>query len=378
MILPGSTLGILGGGQLGRMLCVAAREMGYRTVVWTGGLEAPAAEVADVTLIEDFDDSEARSEFIATADRATVEFENIPHSTLDAVAREIGLQPSAESLRICQHREHEKAFLRAHDIPCADFEVVDGWAQLRAAVERIGTPCILKTAAFGYDGKGQRRLDGGEDLRKVWEEFAGNRAVLETCIPFEKEISVLFAANGAGEVRVYDAAENRHRKHILDLSIVPARITDGTAAEAARLAGRIAKALNYQGLMGVEFFVLPDGSLCVNEIAPRPHNSGHHTLDACRTSQFEQQLRAVCGLPLGSTQLLSPVVMLNLLGDFWIDEDTPPDWRPLLADEAAKLHLYGKRKATGRRKMGHANLLGESLDDCLKRAERLKATWLQR
>ncbi|MCH7226057.1 5-(carboxyamino)imidazole ribonucleotide synthase [Haloferula sp. A504] len=376
MILPGATLGIIGGGQLGRMFCMAARRMGYRTVVWTGGLEAPAVEVADEAVDAPFDSAAALAEFTAKVEVATVEFENIPRETLEAVAEEIPLHPSPEALAICQNREREKRFLQSNGIPCADFEVVSNAGELAAAIRRIGTPAVLKTAAFGYDGKGQRKLEGGEDAAEVWRDFDGARAVLEAFVPFECEISVMIARDARGVCSVYDPAENRHRHHILDVSIVPARISSETADEAIQLAGRVAEALDYRGIMGVEFFVLPDGSLRVNEMAPRPHNSGHHTLDACATSQFEQQLRTVCGLPPGSTRLLSPVVMLNLLGDMWPDETTPPDWAPLFADGAASLHLYGKKRAVGRRKMGHANVLGESVGDCLERAETLKAGWL--
>ncbi len=376
MIQPGTTLGIIGGGQLGRMFCMAARRMGYRTVVWTGGLEAPAMVVADEAIDAPFDSPQALAEFVGKATIATVEFENIPREALEAVAAEIPLHPSPEALAICQNREREKRFLRTHGIPCADFEVVASAEELASAIKRIGTPSVLKTAAFGYDGKGQRKLEGGEDPGEVWRDFDGARAVLEAFVPFEKEISVMIACDGHGDYHVYDPAENRHRHHILDVSIVPARVSDETAQEAVQLARRVAEALDYRGIMGVEFFVLPDGSLRVNEMAPRPHNSGHHTLDACVTSQFEQQLRAVCGLPLGSTRLLSPVVMLNLLGDMWPEETTAPDWSPLFADGGACLHLYGKRHARGRRKMGHANLLGDDVEDCLLRAEKLKEAWL--
>ncbi len=376
MILPGATLGIIGGGQLGRMFCMAARRMGYRTVVWTGGLEAPATAVADEAVDAAFDSPDALTEFTAKAAIATVEFENIPRETLEAVAAEIPLHPSPDALAICQNREREKRFLQTNGIPCADFEVVSDADELAAAIRKIGTPSVLKTAAFGYDGKGQRKLEGGEDPAEVWREFDGTRAVLEAFVPFEKEISVMIARDADGVCHAYDPAENRHRHHILDVSIVPARVADDTANEAVQLARRVAEALDYRGIMGVEFFVLPDGSLRVNEMAPRPHNSGHHTLDACATSQFEQQLRAVCGLPLGSTRLLTPVVMLNLLGDMWTDETTAPDWTPLFDDGAAYLHLYGKQRAVGRRKMGHANLIGDDPEDCLLRAEKLKAAWL--
>lgn len=374
--LPGTTIGIVGAGQLGRMLAVVARRAGYRTLVWTGGHEAPAAEIADEVIDLPFDSAEAVAQFVQRADFATVEFENIPASSLEAIAQTIPLSPSPKAVAICQHREREKNFLLESGIPCAPFAVVSNADELADAIARIGTPSVLKTAAFGYDGKGQLKLNGGEDAASVWEQFATDRAVLEAWIPFEKEISVMVARAADGSMVVYDPAENRHRHHILDVSIVPARVSNSVLAEAKAIAMRVAEALDYQGIMGVEFFVLPDGSLIVNEMAPRPHNSGHHTLDACVTSQFEQQLRAVAGLPLGSTRLLSPVTMLNLLGDLWPAETTAPDWAPLFADDEAFLHLYGKARAIGRRKMGHANFLGATADAALARAEALKAQWL--
>jgi 5-(carboxyamino)imidazole ribonucleotide synthase len=243
-------------------------------------------------------------------------------------------------------------------------------------MKELNGPGVLKTADFGYDGKGQLKLEGDEDPAAVWSRFAAPRAVLEAWVPFEKELSVMAARGADGGIVTYDPAENRHRHHILDVSIIPARLSPAVALEAAAIARRVAEALDYRGILGVEFFLKADGTLLVNEIAPRPHNSGHHTLDACATSQFEQQLRAVIGLPLGSTRLLSPVVMLNLLGDMWPGETTPPDWLPLFEDGEASLHLYGKRHARGRRKMGHANFLGPTVEHALARAEAMKSLWL--
>ncbi len=377
IIPPGSVLGILGGGQLGRMFCMEARRMGYRTVVWTGGLEAPAIVVADEAIDQPFDSAAALEEFVSKAVVATVEFENIPRETLEAVAAKIELHPSPNAVAICQHREREKTFLKRHGIPCAPFAVVASAEELAEALEEVGTPAVLKTAAFGYDGKGQVKLSGGENAVEVWTAFGTDRAVLEAFIPFERELSVMVARAGDGSMTAYDPAENRHRHHILDVSIVPARVSAAEAAEAKVIACQVAEALDYRGIMGVEFFHLPDGSLLVNEMAPRPHNSGHHTLDACATSQFEQQVRVICGLPAGSPKLLSPVVMLNLLGDMWpTEEGEAPDWTPLFEDDLAFLHLYGKRRAIGRRKMGHANFLGADVGDTLKRAEEIKTALL--
>ncbi|MBK1883857.1 5-(carboxyamino)imidazole ribonucleotide synthase [Luteolibacter pohnpeiensis] len=370
---PHCVVGVIGGGQLGRMLALAARRMGIRTAIWTGGLEAPAVEVADEVIDLPFDDPKALEQFCNTATVATVEFENIPRETLEAVAARTPLHPSPHAISICQNREREKNFLRENNIPCTWFAVIASAEDLAKAMAELAGPGVLKTAAFGYDGKGQVKLEGTENPEEVWAAFDADRAVLEAWVPFEKEISIMAARGADGSIVTYDPAENRHRHHILDMSIVPARVSPAVGLEAAAIARRIAEALDYQGILGVEFFLREDGTLLVNEMAPRPHNSGHHTLDACATSQFEQQLRAVIGLPAGSPRLLSPAVMLNLLGDFWPDETTPPDWLQLFADGETFLHLYGKRRAIGRRKMGHANVLGP---DALERAEAMKSAML--
>jgi 5-(carboxyamino)imidazole ribonucleotide synthase len=375
MNTPDTLIGIIGGGQLGRMFCMEARRMGFRTLVWTGGVEAPARIVADEILHEPFDSREALAEFTSEVEVASVEFENIPVDTLAAVAEKIALHPSPEIVGICQNREREKTFLRTNGIPCAAFEVVTSAAELASGLRRVGTPAVLKTAAFGYDGKGQVKISPDDDPEAIWRAFDAPRGVLEQFIDFERELSVMVAGDGRGHFETYDPAENRHRHHVLDVSIVPARVDATIAVDARALARRVAEALGYRGILGVEFFQLADGSLLVNEMAPRPHNSGHHTLDACVTSQFEQQIRAICGLPLGSTRLLSPVVMLNLLGDMWSEGTHAPDWEPVFADRCAALHLYGKHHARGRRKMGHVNFLGDDLEDCLRRAETLKRTY---
>ena len=373
---PHCVVGVIGGGQLGRMLALEARRMGVRIAVWTGGREAPAVEVADEVIDLPFDDPQALEQFRRVATVATVEFENIPHDTLQAVARHIPLHPSPAAIATCQNREREKNFLRAHGIPCTWFAVVSDADELAAAMRELAGPGVLKTADFGYDGSGQIKLDGSEDPTAVWQAFAAPCGVLEAWVPFERDLSVMVARGADGTCVTYDPAENRHRGHILDVSIVPARVDDEVRQRAVAIARQVAEALDYRGVLGVEFFLKADGSLLVNEMAPRPHNSGHHTLDACETSQFEQQLRMVLGLPAGSTRLHTPVTMLNLLGDLWPDEGTPPDWRPLFADGRAFLHLYGKRQASKRRKMGHANFLGDTAGEALARAEALKDQWL--
>ena len=373
---PHCIVGVIGGGQLGRMIALAARRMGVRTVIWTGGLEAPAVECADEVIDKPFTDPIALADFCSRITVATVEFENIPCATLEKVAKCAPLHPSPHAICITQNREREKNFLKENNIPHTWFAVIASAADLAAAMQELHGPGVLKTADFGYDGKGQVKLEGGEDPEKIWAAFGAPRAVLEAWVPFEKELSVMAARGADGVTVTYDPAENRHRHHILDISIIPARISPAVALEAAAIARRVAEALDYRGILGVEFFLKSDGTLLVNEIAPRPHNSGHHTLDACVTSQFTQQLRAVIGLPLGSTRLHSPVAMLNLLGDMWTDETTPPDWLPLFQDPETSLHLYGKRRAIGRRKMGHANFLGATAEDALARAEAMKARWL--
>ncbi len=374
--LSRDVLGVIGGGQLGLMLVMAARRMAVKTVVWTGGLEAPAKDLATHVVDLPFDDPAAIEQFCRIATVATVEFENIPASTLERVAALRPLHPSPRAVSICQNREREKTFLREQGIPCASFAVVSNSEELAAAIANLG-PGMLKTADFGYDGSGQIRVRGGEDPADLWQRFGAPKGVYEQWVAFDKEVSVMVARGADGHCVCYPVAENEHREQILDLTMVPARVDDAVAAKAEELAKRIVLAMDYRGIMGVEFFVKPDGEIYVNEMAPRPHNSGHYTMDACVTSQFEQQLRAAIGMPLGSTALLLPVTMLNLLGDLWPGETEAPDWQPLFADRRALLHLYGKAKASLRRKMGHANFLGDSLEDTRQRAVDHKQSWQQ-
>jgi len=362
------TLGILGGGQLARMLCLDARRMGIRTVVWSGTPTAePTEGVADILIKRNFDDAEAHGEFCRQVDMATVEFENIPLETLKSVEAAVGLYPSAESIGISQHRSREKTFLKDHGIPCAPFALVNSIAELEAAFAEIGPTTVLKTAAFGYDGKGQVKITSAEQLKTAWESVQGEPSVLEGFVDFQCEVSVLVARGLDGCCLAFPVAENEHRNHILDLTIVPARVSAETLAEAEATAIRLAGELDYRGLLAVEFFVEKSGSVLVNEMAPRPHNSGHYTMNGCVTSQFEQQLRSVCGLPLGSAELLSETVMVNLLGDMW-NPDLQVD--EIHATEGAKLHLYGKSSPGERRKMGHVNVVGGK--DVEARARHLK------
>ncbi|MDB4408841.1 5-(carboxyamino)imidazole ribonucleotide synthase [Akkermansiaceae bacterium] len=375
MILPGGTLGILGGGQLARMLALDARRMGYRTVVWSGTPAAePTAGVSDVVLNKSFDDLEALVEFTAQVDVVTVEFENIPLETLQAVEEKVSLYPSSESIGVSQHRSREKAFLTEHDIPCAPYAMVNSLEDLEKGYAEVGPTGVLKTAAFGYDGKGQVKLTSADQLAEAWESVEGQPSVLEGFVDFACEISVLVARGASGESVSFAPVENQHRHHVLDLTIAPARVGEQVLADAQAIGKRLVEALDYRGLLAVEFFVEKSGRVLVNEMAPRPHNSGHFTMNGCVTSQFEQQLRAVLGLPLGSTELLSPTVMLNLLGDMWQGEPRDLDTKAILSTEGAKLHLYGKSNPGERRKLGHVNLIGG--EDVLARAEALKAQLL--
>jgi len=370
VIPPGKTVGIFGGGQLGRMTAIAARRMGYQVHIFDPAKHAPAAPVADQVVTADYQDEEAISRFMEGIDVASFEFENIPAATLRFAASRKPVRPSPEVLLICQNREREKLFLRQHNIPHARFAVVSSADELAAAIEEIGTPCVLKTADFGYDGKGQVKIREGEQAAGVWEGFGAPRGVVEQWIHYSAELSVICAANPSGEVETFPIAENIHTDHILEYSIVPARLDSKVADEARSIALRIARAIGLEGLLAVEFFLHRDGRLLVNELAPRPHNSGHYSFDGCVTSQFEQQVRAACDLPLGSTRLLAPTVMCNLLGDLWRRGE--PDWAIVLRHPEAKLHLYGKTEARPGRKMGHFCVFGETADEAFSLAQRIK------
>ncbi len=377
MLNPGQTLGVIGGGQLGRMLTREAKRCGYRVVVFTDEPpQSPAGQLADVEINAPYFDPEATARFIEEVDVVTMEFENIPGAFLQAVEQRRPIFPPRLALETTQHREREKNFLRQHGLAPAEFRVVDSPASLAQAMLELGTPSVLKTAAFGYDGKGQIKLAAGDDPDHVWSIFGAARGVVEKWVDFAMEISVIGARDQQGNFAAYPPGENIHRNHILDFTIAPARITPALAQAAVALAKRVADALNYVGTLGVELFVTKDGRLLVNEIAPRPHNSGHHTIDACDCNQFEQQLRAVAGLELGSAHQHTPVVMVNLLGEVWPDETTAPDWSPILQHPRAKLHLYGKRRALPKRKMGHFTVLGDTVEQALEDARKIQAAFL--
>jgi 5-(carboxyamino)imidazole ribonucleotide synthase len=376
VIGPGKAIGILGGGQLGRMLAHAAQELGYRVHVYEQSGPSPAGCVADRETIAPFDDITELEAFAGSVDVVTYEFENIPAGPLEAIEAVVGLHPSPDVLRICQDRWREKAWLKKNGFPHARYaEALDG--DISPAVAHVGVPCVVKTADFGYDGKGQMKIADGDDLARAAAIFRGRRCVVEQWVKFEREISVICARNEEGETRPFPVSENIHSNHILDLSIVPARIDPSVETRARELAVQIAEKLGVVGLVAVEMFLAPGGTLIVNELAPRPHNSGHWSIDACETSQFEQHVRAVCGLALGPTGARGPVVMVNILGDAWKWENGvvagEPDWSAVLSEPRAKLHLYGKPGPRPGRKMGHFTVQGAEISETLELALALKA-----
>lgn len=366
MILPGKSIGMLGGGQLGRMSILAGRRLGYRFHVLESKEGCPAGMVADSQIVAAYTDRGALKQLGSIVDVVTLEFENIPSDAVDSLAEQVPVHPRSQVLHICQNRLREKTFLRDSGIPCAPFRVVRSADELRDAVRQLETPCVLKTADFGYDGKGQQKLEGSEDLEFIWAEAGVDTAVVEKWISFEGEYSAICARNARGESSTFPVAHNIHRNHILHSSTVPCGLSVQQEKEAQALARKIAEKLDVVGLIAVELFLTRDGWL-VNEMAPRPHNSGHYSFDACLTSQFEQHIRAVCNLPLGDTRLLRPVCMVNLLGDLW--KKQTPDWGRLLSDPEVKLHLYDKGDSRPGRKMGHFCVFGDSALDAQLRAD---------
>lgn len=368
VILPGGTIGVLGGGQLGRMLALAGRHMGYRFVVLDPTPDSPCGQVADEQIVAAYDDAEAARRLAAKADVITYEFENVDAGVAAMLMAESYVPQGSELLHTTQHRLREKRAIEAAGVRVAPYAEIRSAEELRAAVARFDTPCVLKTATGGYDGKGQWVIRSEAEIDEAYAALSKARTelVLEQFIRFEREISVIAARSPRGEVKTFPVAENIHVDNILHLSIVPARTTEAICREAEKLAEKIADSLGVVGLIAVEMFLTADGELFVNELAPRPHNSGHYTMEACATSQFEQHVRAVCNLPLGGTGLLSPVVMANVLG-----EHVQPllDWLGAQTAEpeglAVKVHLYGKHEAKEKRKMGHVNVLTSDIDGAL-------------
>ena len=374
IIPPGAWLGLLGGGQLGRMFCMAAQSMGYRVAVLDPGAESPAGTVADLHIRRDYLDPQGLEELARLCKGVTTEFENVPAKALEFLAGHCLVSPMAASVAIAQDRIREKQFIESAGVGVAPHLVVRHATDLDAPDASL-FPGILKVARLGYDGKGQARVATAADARAAFAAFGNVPCVLEKRLQLKTEISVVVARARDASVAIFPVAENEHKGGILDTSVVPARISDQLAEAARSYALRIAAALDYVGVLCVEFFVLDDGSLLVNEIAPRPHNSGHYTIDACVTSQFEQQARVLAGLPLGETRQHTPAVMLNILGESWRGSHAgePPHWEQLLAHGSAKLHLYGKSQARPGRKMGHVTVLGTTLAEALASAVSVRA-----
>jgi 5-(carboxyamino)imidazole ribonucleotide synthase len=375
VIPPGAWLGLLGGGQLGRMFCMAAQSLGYKVAVLDPGADGPAASVADRHIHADYLDPAGLARLAGIARAATTEFENVPAGALEFLARNARVTPSAASVAIAQDRISEKTFLSGHGFAVAPYAVLRSAADARAADAAL-VPGIVKSARLGYDGKGQVRVATPDAVPAAYAMSGNVPCVLERFVDLACEVSVIVARTDDGATATWPVAENQHRDGVLDLSIVPARVSDTLAAEARRIATDIATALDYRGVLCVELFVTRDGKLLVNEIAPRPHNSGHYTIDACVTSQFEQQARVLAGLPLGDTRQHEPAVMVNLLGDLWFDGAgaTPrePDWMLVLKHPQAKLHLYGKAEPRRGRKMGHVTCLAPTLDGALEVARAIR------
>ncbi|MEO1495909.1 MAG: 5-(carboxyamino)imidazole ribonucleotide synthase [Planctomycetota bacterium] len=355
---PGSTLGVFGGGQLGRMFTHAAQRMGYRVHVFSTHRDSPAGQAADQEHVGSLADPRSVASFALGCDAASLEFENVPTASIAVAEQHTPIRPGSHVLHTTQHRVREKTFLRDTDVPVGPFAPVNSLGELRSAAATIGLPAVLKTAQMGYDGKGQRVLRETAELEDAWRTLGPGDCILEGFVDFAREVSVLIARGVDGATAVYGPIENDHADHILDVSVYPAPGSSPVTSDAAKHIGlRVAEGLDAVGLLCVELFELPGGELLVNEIAPRPHNSGHLTIEGCRTSQFEQQVRAVAGLPLGSPDPVAPSAMANLLGDLW--ETGEPRWSAALAAGAA-LHLYGKDTPRPGRKMGHLTVLGDT------------------
>ena len=362
-IAPDSTLGVLGSGQLGRMFTIAARRMGYRVHVLSPDSDTPTGQVADEEIRAAYDDLDAVARFAQSVAVVTFEFENVPAATTEIAARYAPVRPSGHVLHITQHRLREKTFLRDAGIPVTPFAAVRNLSELQTGIEQLGLPAVLKTASWGYDGKGQVLIPTADEAQQAWSALQTDEAVLEAFIQFEREVSVVAVRGCDGAFAYYGPIDNAHREHILDVSFVPAGVSEQTHQQAVEIARTVVEKLDLVGVLCVEMFLQADGTLMVNELAPRPHNSGHLTIDAYASCQFEQQVRAVCGLPLGSTRLLSPAAMANLLGDVW--QAGEPDWQAALSRPEVKLHLYGKTAPRPGRKMGHLTALAATADEAV-------------
>ena len=364
VIRPGATLGVLGSGQLGRMFTIAARRMGYRVHTFSPDQDTPTGQVADREVTASYEDLNTLRAFAREVAVVTFEFENVPSDAVHALDHLVPVRPSGAALYTAQQRGREKAFLSERGFPTVPFAHASTFAELLDGVTRIGTPAVIKSAAFGYDGKGQHKITRLAEAEPAWNELEGREVLVEKFVFLQAEISVIAARGLDGAIAEYPPFENRHSNHILDVTTAPALIPAPLAARAREIARAILEALDYVGVLCVEFFVTTDGELLVNELAPRPHNSGHLTFDAAITSQFEQQVRAICGLPLGSTELLRPAAMANLLGDLWADG--PPNWAAACRHPDVKLHLYGKTQPRPGRKMGHLTATARTVQEALE------------
>ncbi|MCP9495025.1 MAG: 5-(carboxyamino)imidazole ribonucleotide synthase [Pyrinomonadaceae bacterium MAG19_C2-C3] len=377
--LPGAVIGVLGSGQLGRMFAMQARRLGYRVHTLSPESDTPTGQISDVEINAAYDDLDAVRAFATEVDVVTIEFENIPAATLETIAEIVPVHPSAHVLHTTQQRIREKTFLTRAGFPLTLFREVRNDTELHHAVAELGCPSVLKTAGWGYDGKGQRKINALDEAARLYAELGAGDAVLEAFIDFEREISVVAARAHDGMTVNFGVVENHHRHHILDYTLAPAELAPELERRAVEIATSVLEELKVVGVLCVEMFVTKDGKLLINELAPRPHNSGHWTLDACVTSQFEQQLRAVCGLPLGSTEKLCAAAMVNLLGDAWAGGE--PDWQAVCNMPNVKLHLYGKHAAREGRKMGHLTALAPASNDAkaarraLEQARHARRLW---
>jgi 5-(carboxyamino)imidazole ribonucleotide synthase len=368
LLLPGSTIGVFGSGQLGRMMALAARQMGYRIHTFSPDQDSPTGQVADLESCAPYDDLDAVRAFVRGVDVVTFEFENVSAAVAEvAQAEDVPVRPGGWVLHTTQNRLREKQFLAAAGLPVTPFAAVHSLDDLQRAVDIIGYPAVLKTAAFGYDGKGQVKLTTAAEIEPAWRLIGEQSAILEAFVPFTHEVSVVAARGVDGSFAHYGVIENQHRNHILDLSLAPARMAPVVTQQATEIARAVLEKLDVIGILCVEFFLTGNDQLLINELAPRPHNSGHLTIEAAATSQFEQQVRAVCGLPLGDATLLRPAAMANLLGDLWAEGE--PGWAAALALPGVKLHLYGKTQARPGRKMGHLTALAGTVAEAQQRVE---------
>ena len=371
MILPGATLGVLGGGQLGRMFTLAAHSMGYRVWVLDPDPDSPTGRMADRHLQAAYDDAEALEHMAAGCAAVTTEFENVPAETLEFLETRLPVRPGSKAVAIARDRIREKTFIRDLGLATAPFFAITSAAELEPACAALSMPALLKTAQLGYDGKGQIGVDNLEQAQMAFADLNQAPCILEECMQLEQELSVVLARSVDGQTAVYPVGENIHVNGILDTTRVPGRIPEDVAGKACDMALQLANAMDYCGVLAIEFFITADGQLLINEMAPRPHNSGHYSIDACLSSQFEQQVRTLCGLPPGSTRLLSPAVMVNVLGKLW--NAGTPRWQYLFAEGHTALHLYGKEEARPGRKMGHFTCMAEDSAQAMRIAERVRA-----